>query len=138
MEFVQSRSLIESDFEENLIYRGTEHFNSRNASVSSYERSYAFSDTGSRSQLFYLDLVELDERRYAVKRMAFWSSRQRLLRAKLRINSRLYVDEWANAQLEVRIDRTILDSSGRVKVLLQSERDFKISKTGEEFKEKVI
>lgn len=107
--------------------------------MSSYERSYAFSDASStRSQLFYLDLVELDERRYEVKRMAFWSSSQRLLRAKLRMNGRVYVDEWANAQLEVRIDRTILDSGGRVKVLLQSERDFKISKTGEEFKEKVI
>lgn len=134
---MQARSLIESDFEENLTNQGTENFNSRNATVSSYERSYAFSDGGSRSQLFYLDLIELDERHYEVKRIAFRSSGQNLLKAKLRINSRLYADEWANAQLEVRIDRTLLDSAGRIKMLLQSERDFKVSKTGDEFKEKV-
>ena len=139
LDFVQSGSLLESDFEENLTYRGTEHFNSRNSTVSNYERSYTFSlgDGSARSQLFYLDLFELDEKHYEVKRIAFRTAGQTLMRAKLLINSRLYADEWTNAQLDIRIDRSLLESGGKIRVLFESERDFRLSKPFEEFKEKV-
>lgn len=147
---MQSKSLVESDFEENLLYKGTEHFNSRNSTISSsasnYERSYTFSASGgsgssssssSGTQLFYLDLIELDEKHYEVKRIAFKTANPKLLRAKLLINSRLYADEWANAQLEIRIDRSLLDTAAKIRLFFENERDFKLSKSFEEFKEKV-
>ena len=103
--------------------------------MSNYERTYTFSVGG--SQAYYLDLIELDEKHYEVKRIAFRTSSRSAVRAKLRINSRMYADEWANAQLEIRIDRGLLDAAGRIRLFFESDRDFKLSKSFDEFKEKV-
>lgn len=129
IDLIKSRTLINSDFDENLNYIGTELFDKRNLTTSTYERTYTFSiDDEIKPETHYLDLIELDEKHYQLKRIAFKNLNQSLIKGKLLINNRLYLKEWTNSEIQINIDKNLIDRNGKFKILFKSDDKFKVSK----------
>ena len=139
MNFVQSKTLINDDFEENLHFRSTEYFNKQNSTISNYERTYTFAMRDElKPEVNYLDLIELDENHYRLRRLNFKNTNQNSIKSKLLINSRLYLNEWTNGELEISIDKNLLDVGDyKMKIIFENDATYKVANNSKRTHKKV-
>ena len=97
----------------------------KNATFSSYERTYTIVDMKPE---VYLDLIELDDKHYQVKRMSLKNlSENELIKVKVTMNSRLFIDEWTNGELEIKIDKSLIDADSKIRILFENDANYKVS-----------